>query len=430
MHINKIQIINFKGIKDAQFKFDNHFNLITGNNGTGKTSILEAICVALGGFISGIDGIKSVHFTNDQIRIEKELLGEASFNIKYVTPVKVECDITLNNDKYNFIRQKKSVKAARSTVEPRDISKKAKDLIADNSSILPLISYQSFSRIASQKRDRWAVQSTELLSRCNGYVNCLDEATDTIMITSWFKRMEYLSWKNQKKISEFEAVKNAISKFMSKMLNVKNCTIYFDGANEELMFSTDDECLPIRLLSSGFRTLIGMVLDIASRMAVLNPNLLNDIIKKTPGIVLIDELDMHLHPKWQWMVVAALKETFPSIQFIATTHSPLIIGSCKDENLISLGDTTYQAAYAKTKKGWQIDDVLLSVMNTSNRDPETNEKLNKIGHLTKLKLTRPLSVQEEQEYQSLIAEVKQLLPEHDLGLEEVALSSIDDLLGG
>lgn len=430
MQINQIHIYNFKGISDAEFKFDKRFNLIIGNNGSGKTSILEAIGVALGGFIAGIDGVNSVHFTNDEIRMEKELLGEGSYTPKYKTPVKVECNVTLDGNTYAFTRQKKSINSSRSTVEPRDICKKASSLHDDNNSILPLISYQGFSRIANQKRDKWSPKSTDYQSRSNGYIDCLDEASNTIMITNWFKHMEQVSWQYKKKIEEYEVVKSTVSKFMSKMLNVECSNIFYDSRTNELIYTINDESLPVRFLSSGFRTLIGMVLDISYRMAVLNPNLLGDIIEKTPGIVLIDELDMHLHPKWQWMVVSALKETFPSIQFIATTHSPLIIASCENENLISLNETNLAPQYLKTTKGWQIDDVLLNIMQTDYRDPDTIDKLNRISDLTKRKLSHTITELEEKEYHNLISDVKQLLPEHDIGLDEVALSSIDDLLGG
>ena len=84
-------------------------------------------------------------------------------------------------------------------------------------------------------------------------------------------------------------------------------------------------------------------------MALLNPDLLEDI-SQTPGIVLIDELDMHLHPKWQWRIIAGLKATFPNVQFIAATHSPVIMASCKEENLIRI-DANRNITYEKTPYG-------------------------------------------------------------------------------
>lgn len=237
-----------------------------------------------------------------------------------------------------------------------------------------------------------------------------------------------------KKIAEYECVKNAVSSFMESMLDISNIHIYYDKRTEELIYSNADEMLPLRFLSSGFRTLIGMVLDIAYRMAVLNPDLLSDIISKTPGIVLIDEIDMHLHPKWQWRVVKALKQTFPKVQFVATTHSPLIIASSYNENIISLKNTasdsgySLQPSYSKSAKGWQIDDVLEDIMETGNRDPETLLKLGTLTELSKKKKLNLLSFDETEKYFRIIEELRELLPEDDIGIEEAAFMAINDIL--
>lgn len=434
MWLNKIQITNFKGIQNAAFHFDSQFNLIIGDNGTGKTSVLEAISVALGAFLAGIDGINTIHFSCDEIRRENELLGEGSNNIIYRTPIKVECDLTLDNEPMHFIRQKKSINSSRSTIEPRDICKKAADLAANKNSILPIISYQGFSRISNQKREKWEDVFRENFSRIVGYTDCLDEASNTKLLTNWFKKMEQISWQQGKKIAEYECVKNAVSSFMESMLDISNIHIYYDKRTEELIYSNADEMLPLRFLSSGFRTLIGMVLDIAYRMAVLNPDLLSDIIRKTPGIVLIDEIDMHLHPKWQWRVVKALKQTFPKVQFVATTHSPLIIASSYNENIISLKNTTsdsgysLQPTYSKSAKGWQIDDVLEDIMETGNRDPETLLKMGTLTELSKKKKLNLLSLDETEKYFRIIEELRELLPEDDIGIEEATFMAINDIL--
>jgi predicted ATP-binding protein involved in virulence len=98
--------------------------------------------------------------------------------------------------------------------------------------------------------------------------------------------------------------------------------------------------LLFRQLSDGYRNLIGMVADIAYRCIKLNPHLGEDAVSQTPGIVLIDELDLHLHPNWQRQIVADLKKVFPKIQFIATTHSPFIVQSLRADELINLDSAT------------------------------------------------------------------------------------------
>lgn len=432
MIIKKIEIENFKGIENILFEFDEKFNLIAGNNGTGKTSALEAISVALGAFLSGIDGVNSIHFTKDEIRREKELLGDGSTNILYKTPVSVRCELVIDGTEFEFTRRKVSVKSSRSTTEPKDICRKATELINDSDSILPVISYQSFSRIANQKREKWSNPFSDDFSRSIAYTDCLEDASNTKMLQNWCKRMEEVSWQLDKKIAEYEVVKNAVSKFMSIMLDDDNVRVYYDKRTDELMYSNTKENLPIRILSSGFRTLIGMVFDISCRMAILNPNLRNEIVGRTPGIVLIDEIDMHLHPKWQWKISDALKKTFPKVQFIATTHSPIVLSSCKNDKIILLESSEnnhLEIEYDESKKGWQVNDVLERVMETSNRDPETEEKLNRLSILAKKKMNESIKESELDEFRKLRSEIKLLIPEDDIAIEKVVLSSIKEMIG-
>ena len=103
--------------------------------------------------------------------------------------------------------------------------------------------------------------------------------------------------------------------------------IDYDAEAEDIeiqMFFCDGktEVLPLSYLSDGAKSILTIVADIAYRMAVLNPQLLGDVIQKTDGIVLIDEIDMHLHPSWQRRIIGSLHKTFPNVQFIFTTHSP------------------------------------------------------------------------------------------------------------
>ncbi len=441
MYLSSIHIENFKGIKSADFDFDRSVNLIIGDNGTGKTSVLEAVSVALGGFLSGIDGVNTIHFSRDEIRRENQLTGTGSNNILFKTPICVNACLELDVGEdvgiqfFEFSRQKKSISSSRTTVEPRDICRTAQLMVDDLQSILPVISYQSFSRVSNQKRDKWLNPFSDDFSRVVGYVDCLEEAANDKMLINWCKKMEQVSWQQEKAIIEYEAVKRAVSSFMGYMQGREGIDVSYDKRTEELVYSDGEEILPIRLLSSGYRNLLGMVFDIAYRMAVLNPNLLGDITDKTPGIVLIDEIDMHLHPNWQWRVVDALKNTFPKVQFIATTHSPIIIASCKEEKLITLQlediflDKPSEIVPGKTVKGWMVDSVLKTYMNTDNRDPETAEKLKRLSELAKEKLSGDMMDNAREEYEGLIRELSEVLPEDDIAIEEAAFMSINEILG-
>ena len=91
--------------------------------------------------------------------------------------------------------------------------------------------------------------------------------------------------------------------------------------------------LAVGQLSDGIRNSIAMVADMAYRAVQLNPHLGAQAVKEARGVVLIDEVDMHLHPSWQQVVLVSLREAFPGIQFIVTTHSPQVLSTVKRENI-------------------------------------------------------------------------------------------------
>ncbi|WP_425058629.1 DNA replication and repair protein RecF [Sporomusa carbonis] len=373
MQLQSIVIKNFKGIKDIAVNFKAGFNILIGDNGVGKTSILEAISVGLGGFLAGVNETNTKHISQDEVRLESKLTGDGSINIKQEYPVKVECTAILDNHEFTWVRQKKTLKG-RTTVEPRDICRFSKEMLDDTDKIAPLINYQSAARMWAQKREKTTNVFQENYTRSVGYIDCLAEESNAKMLLNWCKRMEEIAWQEDKKISEYEAVKDAIVTFMSIMSEKPVKGVRFHKRTGQLVYSiNEEENIPVHLLSSGYQSVIWMVMDIAYRMAVLNPDLRKEVTKKTPGIVLIDELDLHLHPKWQWKIVEALKATFPCVQFITTTHSPLIIASCKNEQLITIGNDM-EIGYSTSAYGHQVGHVLSYLQDSYDRAKAVKDK--------------------------------------------------------
>lgn len=142
-------------------------------------------------------------------------IGTGSHNITYKTPicvgVRLELDVGSKEKSeyriFEFARQKKSIKSARSTVEPRTICREAQRMADDRNAVLPIISYQSFSRVSNQKREKWENPFSDDYSRIVGYVDCLEEADNDKMLTNWYRRMEQVAWQQEKIILEYEIVK-------------------------------------------------------------------------------------------------------------------------------------------------------------------------------------------------------------------------------
>jgi predicted ATP-binding protein involved in virulence len=130
-------------------------------------------------------------------------------------------------------------------------------------------------------------------------------------------------------------------------------------------------------LSDGQRVMLTLIGDLARRAITLNPHLEKDVLKHTPGVVSIDELDLHLHPRWQRRVIHDLKRTFPSIQFIATSHSPQLVGEALPREIRVLEDGI--ATTPKRSFGIDSSRILEEVMHASPRNEETKELLSRMA---------------------------------------------------
>jgi predicted ATP-binding protein involved in virulence len=136
--------------------------------------------------------------------------------------------------------------------------------------------------------------------------------------------------------------------------------------------------LKVDQLSDGQRNMIAMVGDIAYRCVRLNPQLSARAPLETEGIVLIDEVDLHLHPQWQQVVVTGLQDAFPKIQFVVTTHSPQVLTSIRKENIRTLGrnaDGAYVASIPLAHSYGELSsDVLQSIMFVDPQPPITERQ--------------------------------------------------------
>jgi len=358
MYIEKAVIKNFKAIEGMEIKFCPGVNLLIGDNGVGKTSILEALSIGLGGFLTGVEGVASKNIMGDDVRFRFNLLGQASSGIEYMSPVEIECWADIDGKPYNWKRSRKDKSSSKTTIDKRDIVKYAQEITNDMSQKLPLLCFQSEARVWQTRRsDFGTVLKRKLNDRRCGYIGCLDYSLDIKGIKEWCLKMEIDAFSKNSKISEYEAFKNLVSSFMQKMSGLEEKPrISYSQQMGDMVYCENGQNMLISCLSAGYQSLLWMTMNLAYRMALLNPEA-GEKLNQISGVVLIDELDMHLHPKWQWNVIEALEETFPNIQFIVATHSPIIISSCRNENLIRINEKQ-EVTYLKNAYGYSIKDVL------------------------------------------------------------------------
>jgi predicted ATP-binding protein involved in virulence len=156
--------------------------------------------------------------------------------------------------------------------------------------------------------------------------------------------------------------------------------LYFDFDYGEVIVKGDSFWQPFSNLSDGLGCMLATVGDIAMKAAMLNPHLGADVLKETPGVALIDELDLHLHPKWQRHVIEDLRRTFPKIQFFATTHSPQIVGETQPESLILLRNERGRIISDKGRQAYGLDSnyVLEFIMDAPSRSIPASEALDSV----------------------------------------------------
>ena len=192
-------------------------------------------------------------------------------------------------------------------------------------------------------------------SRYIGYQACLTPTSSARYLTAWIKRLALIEARQRGRLKTLQAVYGAIAHCVEDAVIAE-----FDFEEDDIVFEfSNDIRVPFRSLSDGQRSMAAIAADIAMRCSQLNPHLNERASVETPGIVLIDELDLHLHPRWQRGVIEDLIETFPRLQFIATSHSPFIIQSVSQGGVINLdqGDDV-----PETPEVQSIEDVAENIM--------------------------------------------------------------------
>lgn len=355
--MKKIHIKNYKAIKKLDIELKPGVNLLIGDNGAGKTSVLEGIAVALGGMFVNVAGVSTKNIVKEDVRFIIKPLGDSSTSIEYCEPVSAGCMLHISDSQeFTWNRIKEEVSATHTKIDNKDVCIWMKRLTNNSETNLPLISFQSAARAWRVRRGDFGTELKKKLDdrRC-GYIGCLDSSMDVKSVQQWCLKQEVML-SNKGTVREYEMFKNIVASFMKEINELDNIpAIYYSPQFDELVYKDDKAEMPISKLSAGYQSLLWMIMDLAYRVCMLNPEL--DNREQITGIVLIDEIDLHLHPKWQWNVIEALRKTFENVQFIIATHSPIVISASKETNLVLL-DNEQEVNYLPDCYGYEVEDVL------------------------------------------------------------------------
>lgn len=397
IRLDNITLKNFRCFESLIVDLHPNLNVLIAKNGAGKTTILDALRIAAWPYVKGFDlgsqTGKSATIQIDDVRLQKQTDG----NMEAQRNSEVSATGLLGTNEATWMVYRESVKANtnskldRSAKALTDQAKEHQLRVSQGTKInLPLISYLGTGRLWYE--GRYTSNATDVTldqgeySRLSGYLNCLTQSSSFKQFKDWYgwisrshleERILALD-KNQdfepvgsRFAAAIHVVQRSINDLITEQTGWRDISYSAQYSQQLVLRHAEHGVLPLELLSDGLRNMVAMVADIAFRCIKLNPHFGRDAAKCTSGIVMIDEVDMFLHPQWQQTVIGSLRTAFPKIQFIVTTHSPQVLSTVPSESIRILDNGQVYAAPQGTK-GAESSRLLERVFGTDSR-PKNDE---------------------------------------------------------
>jgi len=419
MKLKKLEITNFRCFESLSIDLDEQLTVLVAKNGQGKSSVLDAVRIGLWSFVSGFD-LARTNFSDpanairiDDVRLLKIGNGQMARQLPCKITLQGDDDsnlIGLQNHKktWSWTRFRES-EAPRTKTKDDAFSKGINTLASlaqyrirnpeSPDTDLPIIGYYGTGRLWSQKSSTKAKtakskRNPDFYMRLSAYRDCLDPASSYKDFADWFIWL-FESYREEQSIiaekglsPEMESVwKNAIRVIQQAIDSVLQETgwhsLEYSVSQEKSLILNHDlyGTLKVESLSDGIRGVLAMVGDIAYRCIKLNWHYLHlnaNAARETSGIVMIDEVEMHLHPAWQQTILGNLVKAFPKIQFIVTTHSPQVISTVPSHQIRILAENRVLSADPGTQ-GAEASRILNEVFGVKLRaqNLEIVQKLNR-----------------------------------------------------
>ncbi|UYA62529.1 ATP-binding protein [Pectobacterium sp. F1-1] len=402
--------------------------VLVGNNGAGKTSILQALATSLGWLVARIRSEKGTSAAISENTITNRQPSAAIKIAVYTGTFPPESDEEKEASYSWTLAKARSGQKGQHVSQLNDLSALADRyrtaLTEDDQSSLPLIAFYPVER--SVLDIPLKIKGKHRFQQLDGYDNSLNRGVDFRRFFEWFRKREDIENEARPSLTDtlstmlennpeqfisqtfdheknkdidIEKLKNVLSKLKLSEKSSKDPQLdavrhaiyhFMPGFSNlrvrrkprlHMSVEKNGETFNVLQLSQGEKSLMALVGDIARRLAMMNPGLDNPLHGQ--GIILIDELDMHLHPSWQRNIIERLTTTFPHCQFILTTHSPLVISDSKDVLVYSLDDG--KLTEVPSQYGQDANSVLLEVMDTHIRNAHIASKFNDLLDLIQRK---------------------------------------------
>ncbi|HMS74677.1 AAA family ATPase [Gordonia sp. (in: high G+C Gram-positive bacteria)] len=367
--VRRLELTNFRCFDELSIDFDSELTVLIGENGAGKTAVLDGLAVMLSTALSAL-GDSRRGFDISDIRLRPQgTSGQSVPSMEAIMPIGGQIHAVLAGEDYHWWRQKTSLKGRTGWGDKHLIDAHVGNIwdaanAEPPTTVLPVVASYGVDRLVGVRR----AQGTLGRSRRDAYSAALDSKSDLTRLSSYIQGLTLDDFAATERgatdtpeARQLAAIRAACDRVFGHLgwrgpywrQNVEELTMIHDDHGE----------LPLRFLSSGLKIATGLTIDVASRMARANPALGgDDLLKSVPGIVLIDEIDLHLHPTWQQQIVPSMRRAFPHVQFITTTHSPQVLSTVPAKHIRVLGAEGVTGV--NYSEGLQSDVVLQKVMGT------------------------------------------------------------------
>jgi predicted ATP-binding protein involved in virulence len=380
LRVDRLRLRNFRCFAECAIELHQQLTVLVAENGRGKTAVLDALGIALGPFVDTVAGTGQFHgFDRADVRLVRGQDGA----MEPALPSEFVADGYVAGQEIHWSRALSGygLRARTTNKEAENLRHAAQQLRASTEGyvpgqnvvlpILPLVAFYGTGRLWSEHRltegKRKYVVAAD--GRMSGYTDCLSSSSSFKGMVAWYenKMNETRDPRFKTELSKTLPLLTAVQKATRVVLEPTGwCELDWDFEKKSLVVGHRDYGrLPLSALSDGVRNMVALIADVARRCASLNPQLNEDAAQQTPGVLLIDEVDMHLHPRWQQLIVALLRTSFPALQMILTTHSPHVLSTVDKGSIrvirfqdgLGLVDTpTLQT------RGVESADVLASIM--------------------------------------------------------------------
>lgn len=446
MKITKIELKDFRCFEEFHITFSDAFNIhvVIAENMVGKSAVMAALRLAANTYTSGLKIETQLELKDHRI-IGNNPISDISPGVELTATALIKDENGLEGISV-WKKYKTKPKGERTKVEiligkdPRQVSKLVNKLVSENKAIQPLLSFIGTEYIHTESSDTvaWEVNGKSI----DGYKGCFEDKSIKKYLFKWLGRMDGIVGEMSRKPLIAETYQNiptdaiavfedAVKSILPDILEI----VWSHDLKEPVVKLASNEIRPFSVLSDGYRYLILLAGELATRSFILNKHLGRAVLSQIHGLVVIDEFGIHLHPTLQNDALNRLKKTFPKVQFIVSTHSPLLLNGLKKEqiHILTLGSGGNRITHHPEEDviGLGADEILTQIFGLATTMDKEFIKMNEeFTVLFTKKKNQALSKDEEEHFQELSKTLSnfRLDPELKLAEEDPITSLVKEKL--